>query len=123
MLVIVGIAVFQLYGAGKTFTDTKKPTLNAIELANCKVQQGLDPLTGGKNLPDADKDGYPDVCDPCVGGRIDADGDGIQDACQPPVRKREPGASQQEQCEHEDVVGNWKEETNQCVLSRYDTQQ
>ena len=117
VLLVIGVSAWLFGKYIKKGDESFANQIVLIDLTTCKTQT-LKEKAIGMNPRDLDKDDLKDIgdCDVCLGGDIkDTDSDGIPNACDNSPEKA--SKSSKEECSK--VGGQWKSQTNQCLLKNY----
>lgn len=119
VVMVVLIAIF-LKPANEA-KNTVSSTIARERLQLCLAQGRQTALLSPASLQDADRDGYPDSCDVCIGGDdgLDANGDGVPDACEPAGTFFKPSDSVEKACNTAQGCSRspcWEPKRKVCVL-------
>ncbi|MBI4439380.1 hypothetical protein HY638_00240 [Candidatus Woesearchaeota archaeon] len=117
LVLVVTYAMFRIFQnpSAAAYTLTQKEIRSAQHLA-CRAE-GEKAKFEGREITDADKDGYPDGCDFCIGGDdgTDKDGDIIPDDCDDNSNEFPTGKTLKKVCETKS--GSWDDKNKQCKIN------
>lgn len=120
-MIILGISIYLIFFKGvKPAESTINPILQQQSINLCKAKGDLAKIQTGGLVGDCDGDGYPEICDVCL-GRSDADGnaDGTPDACENLQMVYDSKATQKSICESAPDYKSWDEAKKKCALKSY----
>ena len=122
-MIIIGIAIYLLFFKGvKPAESTLNPILQQQTMSLCKAKGDLAKVRGTVGIKDCDNDGYPDICDVCLGGvdNQDSNINNVPDSCENVQMVYDKKATLLSICQS--AIGgykSWNEEKKQCTLTSY----